>query len=74
MYNDSGRWWHNGIIRLSLWLSTIVLAGDLAIVGIVLEGDLGNLGIVLAGNLDLNSCLFYYWQTDQVGNNNKNEK
>ena len=37
--------------------------------GIVLEGDLGNLGIVLAGSLDLNSCLFYYWQTDQVGNN-----
>ena len=45
---------------MSLWLSTIVLAGDLAILGIVLEGDLGNLGIVLAGNLDLNSCLFYY--------------
>ena len=46
-----------------------MLAGDLAILGIVLEGDLGNLGIVLAGNLDLNSCLFYYCQTDQVGNN-----
>ena len=49
-------------MRLSLGLSTIVLAGDL-----------GNLGIVLAGNLDLNSCLFYYWQTDQVGNNKDNE-
>ena len=49
-----------------------MLAGDLAILGIVLEGDLGNLGIVLAGSLDLNSCLFYYWQTDQVGNNDSN--
>ena len=50
-------------------LSTIVLAGDLTIFGIVLEVDLGNSGIVLAGSLDLNSWLFYYWQTDQVGNN-----
>ena len=57
---------------LSLWLSTIVLAGDLTNLVIVLGGDLGNLGIVLASNLNLNSCLFYYWQTVQVGNNHFN--
>ena len=47
---------------VSVCLSTIVLAGDLG-------GGLGFLAIVLEGDLDLNSCLFYYWQTNQVGNN-----
>ena len=63
-------------IRLSFWLSNVdyCVSRRLDYFGIVLEGDLANLGIVLAGNLDLNSCLFYYWQTDQAGNNKENFK
>ena len=47
----------------------IVLEDDFDLLAIVLEGDLGFLAIVLEGDLDLNSCFFYYWQTDEGGNN-----
>ena len=49
---------------------------QVAVLSIVLAGDLGGglwfLAIVLEGDLDLNSCFFYYQQTNQVGNNNSN--
>ena len=50
----------------------IVLEDDFDLLAIVLEGDLGFLAIVLEGDLDLNSCFFYYWQTDERGNNDLN--
>ena len=44
------------------WWLSIVLEGDLG-------GGLGFVAIVLEGDLNLNSCLFYYYQTNEVGNN-----
>ena len=56
-----------------LLFAGLCVRGRLGSLVIVLEGDLGGglgfLAIVLEGDLDLNSCFFYYWQTDQVGSN-----